>query len=76
MGEENCDSIENIIYRYFLNRIYRVVRCTFLLFPFVIRFYHYIKRANLFNMAGSKRGLEGELRPAAWLGFDRFYFEV
>ncbi|KKS54822.1 MAG: hypothetical protein UV20_C0029G0001, partial [Candidatus Magasanikbacteria bacterium GW2011_GWA2_42_32] len=24
MGEENGDSIENIIYRYFLNRIYRV----------------------------------------------------
>ena len=29
MGEENGDSIENIIYRYFLNRIYRVVRCKF-----------------------------------------------
>ena len=35
MGEENGDSIENIIYRYFLNRIYRVRRCKiFTLFVF------------------------------------------
>jgi hypothetical protein len=38
MGEENGDAIENNIYRYFLNRIYRVRRCKiFTLFVFFVR---------------------------------------
>ena len=35
MGEENGDSIENIIYRHFLNRISAVVRCKFFIFFYI-----------------------------------------
>ncbi len=60
MGEENGDSIKNIIYRYFLNRIYRVRRCKiFTLFVFFRSPFNYGGqggRIRSLNMAKGQRG--------------------